>query len=78
MLTRSFNELTSQILSFKNKELEGKIVVVYDYDERVALARAARAPQFGDVHPSTLSSDPSNPSYADVRLPSAGRGEPSF
>lgn len=42
LLTRSFNELTGQILSYKNKEAEGKIVVMYDYDERIALVREER------------------------------------
>lgn len=43
MLTRSFNELTSQILAFKNKEAQGKIVLMYDYDERIAVVRAFAA-----------------------------------
>mmetsp|Transcript_44453 Transcript_44453/g.85030 ORF Transcript_44453/g.85030 Transcript_44453/m.85030 type:complete len:231 (+) Transcript_44453:129-821(+) len=36
MLSRSVNNFTPEILAFSNKESESKIIVIYDFDERVA------------------------------------------
>jgi centrosomal protein CEP41 len=40
-LSRSVNNFSAEILEYKNKEPD-RIIIVYDYDERIAVVRDGR------------------------------------
>jgi hypothetical protein len=50
LLSRAFNEFSAELCAFRNREDEGRIIVLADWDERLATVRrrvAAGAPQAG-------------------------------
>ena len=41
LLSRAFNEFSAELCAFRNREDEGRIIVLADWDERLALVRCA-------------------------------------
>jgi hypothetical protein len=43
LLSRAFNEFSAELCAFRNREDEGRIIVLTDWDERLATVCPTRA-----------------------------------